>query len=120
MEKKCLSKICWGENEKKLKNCFSFHWPPNIRTFHRPPSWGLPSPPSFSFFFKGEFESFGALFSGHNFRFESSENLFLQLSLGVEKWLVFVDGGKRENKLDDCGTFERMKVSRGNVGSLKS
>jgi hypothetical protein len=29
------------------------------------------------------------------------KNLFLQLSLGGEEWLVLVDGGKRENRLDD-------------------
>ncbi len=48
------------------------------------------------------------------------ENLFLQLSLGGEEWLVLVDGGKKENKLDDSSTFERMEVNRGNFGSLKS
>jgi hypothetical protein len=39
----------------------------------------------FSFSLKGEFESLGAFFFDHNFRFESSKNLFLQLSLGGEK-----------------------------------
>jgi hypothetical protein len=45
--------------------------------------------------------------------------LFLQLSLGGKKWLVLVDGGKKENRLDDCSTFERMEVSRDNAESLK-
>jgi hypothetical protein len=31
-----------------------------------------------------------------------------------------VDGGKRENQLDDCGTFEIMEMSRDIFGSLKS
>jgi len=48
------------------------------------------------------------------------ENFFLQLSLGGEEWLVLIDGGKKENKLDDSSTFERMEISRGNFGSLKS
>jgi hypothetical protein len=30
------------------------------------------------------------------------------------------NGGKKENRLDDCGTFERMEVSRDSFGSLKS
>jgi hypothetical protein len=51
-------------------------------------------------------------FPEHNFRFESWENLFLQFSLGGEEWLVLVDGGKRENRSDDSGNFERMEVSR--------
>jgi hypothetical protein len=45
------------------------------------------------------------------------ENLFLQLSLGGEKWLVLIDGGKRENKLDDSSTFERMKMCKGKFGA---
>jgi hypothetical protein len=39
--------------------------------------------------------------------------------LGGKKRLVLVDGGKRENILDVCSTFERMKMSKDNVGSLK-
>jgi hypothetical protein len=38
--------------------------------------------------------------------------MFLQFSL--------VHGGKRENRLDDSGTCERMEVSRDSFGSLKS
>jgi hypothetical protein len=48
------------------------------------------------------------------------ENLFLQPSLGGEKWLVLVDDGNRENRLDDNSTFERMEVNRDSFGSLKS
>jgi hypothetical protein len=44
------------------------------------------------------------------------ENLFLQLSLGREKWLVSVDGGKKENILNDNSTFQRMEMSRGRFG----
>jgi hypothetical protein len=40
--------------------------------------------------------------------------------LGEKKILVLIDGGKRDNKLDDCSTFEIMEVSRDNVGSLRS
>jgi hypothetical protein len=142
-----LSEICWGGNGKRWKGVFLFpsighqalepsraakHWnlsrplsngtfqgPPNTGTFHWSLSWDLPSPPSSSFSLKGKFESFGVLFFRHNFQFESWKYLFLQLSLGGEQWLVLVDGGKRKNK-DDCGTFERMEVSKDNVGSLKS
>jgi hypothetical protein len=39
------------------------------------------------------------------------ENLFLQLSLRGKKWLILVDGGKKENILDDSSTFERMKMT---------
>ncbi len=48
------------------------------------------------------------------------KNLFLQLSLGGEEWLVLVDGGKEDNKLDDYSIFERMEVSRDSVGRLES
>jgi len=48
------------------------------------------------------------------------ENLFLQLSLGGEEWLVLVDGGEKENKLDDSNTFERMEINMNSFGSLKS
>ncbi len=41
-------------------------------------------------------------------------------SLEGEEWLVLIDGGKRENKLDDNSTFERMEVNKGSFGSLKS
>jgi hypothetical protein len=46
-------------------NIGTFHWapnigafqgPPNIGTFHWPPNWDLPSPPSFSFFLKGQIQ----------------------------------------------------------------
>jgi hypothetical protein len=46
--------------------------------------------------------------------------LFLKLSLGGEEWLVLVDDGKKENKLNDYGTFERMEMSRNSFESLKS
>jgi hypothetical protein len=39
--------------------------------------------------------------------------------LGKEKLLILVDGGKRENRLDVCSTFERIKMSKDSVGSLK-
>jgi hypothetical protein len=45
------------------------------------------------------------------------ENLFLQLSLGREKWLVLVDGGKRENRLHDSSTFEIIEMSKGSFGT---
>jgi hypothetical protein len=41
-------------------------------------------------------------------------------SLGRKEWLVLIDGGKRENRLDDYGTLERMEMSKDNFGSLKS
>jgi hypothetical protein len=44
------------------------------------------------------------------------ENLFLQLILGEEEWLIIVDSGKKENRLDDNNTFERMKMSKGRFG----
>ncbi len=34
--------------------------------------------------------------------------------------IILVDGGKRENRLDVCSTFERMEVNKDSVGSLKS
>jgi hypothetical protein len=34
--------------------------------------------------------------------------------------LVLVDGGKRENRLNVCSTFERMEIRKDSVGSLKS
>jgi hypothetical protein len=40
--------------------------------------------------------------------------------LGVEEELVLVNGGKKDNRLDDCITFEKMEVNRDIVGSLKS
>jgi hypothetical protein len=45
--------------------------------------------------------------------------LFLKPSLGREEWLVLVGGGKKENRLDDYSTFERMEMNRDSVGSLK-
>jgi len=39
------------------------------------------------------------------------------LSLGGEELLILGDGGKRKNRLDVCSTFERMEVSRDNVGA---
>jgi hypothetical protein len=48
------------------------------------------------------------------------KNFFLQLSLVGEERLILVDGGKRDNILDDSSTFERMEVSKGSFGSLKS
>jgi hypothetical protein len=38
--------------------------------------------------------------------------MFPQPSLGREEWLVLVDGGKMENRLDVCSTFEIMEVSK--------
>jgi hypothetical protein len=128
-----------GGKWEEVKRCFSFsfHWPPSIRAFHWPPrirtfqgppnngtfqgplSWDLPSTPSFSFSLKGKFGSFGVLFFWHNFRLKSWKYLFSQPSLGGEEWLLFEDGGKKESKLDVCNIFERVEVSRDNVGSLK-
>jgi hypothetical protein len=39
------------------------------------------------------------------------------LSLGGKELLILIDGGKRENRLDVCSTFERMEMSRDNVGA---
>ncbi len=39
--------------------------------------------------------------------------------MGGKEWLILINGGNRENRLDVCSTFERMEVSRDNVGSLK-
>jgi hypothetical protein len=46
--------------------------------------------------------------------------LFLPLSSRGKKRLILVDDGKKENKLDDNSTFERMEVSKGSFGRLKS
>ncbi len=46
--------------------------------------------------------------------------MFVQLSLGREEWLVLINGGKKDNKLNDCDTLERMEVNKDDVGSLKS
>jgi hypothetical protein len=53
-----------GGKWEEVKRCFSF-------TFHWPPSFGSTfTPPHFSFFLKGKFESLTTLFfSGHNFQF---------------------------------------------------
>ncbi len=119
----------WEDMRRWFSFSFSFHWSPsigtfqgspNIGTFHWPPSWDLPSHFSFSFSLKCKFKSFGAFFSRHNFQFESWKYLFIQLSLGWKEWFVLIDGGKKENILDGCSTFERMEVNRDNVGSLKS
>jgi hypothetical protein len=40
--------------------------------------------------------------------------------LGREEELVLINGGKKDNRLDDYSTFEKMEVNRDNVGSLKS
>jgi hypothetical protein len=40
--------------------------------------------------------------------------------LGGEKSFVLTYGGKRENRLDDSSTFERMEVNKGSFGNLKS
>ncbi len=45
--------------------------------------------------------------------------MFLQLSLEGKKWLFLVDGGNKENRLDECSTFEKMEVTKDSVGSLK-
>ncbi len=47
------------------------------------------------------------------------KDLFLQLSLGGEEWLVLIDGGKKENKLDDNSTFVRMEMNKGSFGNLR-
>jgi len=39
---------------------------------------------------------------------------------GRRRMIILVDGGKRENRLDVCSTFERMEANRDSVGSLKS
>jgi hypothetical protein len=39
---------------------------------------------------------------------------------GNKRIIILVNGGKRENRLDVCSTFERMELNRDNVGSLKS
>jgi hypothetical protein len=37
--------------------------------------------------------------------------------LGGKKWLVLIDGGKRENRLDDNNTFKIMEMSNGRFGA---
>jgi hypothetical protein len=37
--------------------------------------------------------------------------------LGGKERLILVDGGKRENRLDDNSTFEIIKVNRGSFGT---
>ncbi len=39
------------------------------------------------------------------------------ISLGGKERLILVDGGKRENRLDDNNTFEIIKVNRGSFGT---
>ncbi len=39
--------------------------------------------------------------------------------MGREAWLILVDGGKKDNRLDVYNIFERMEVSKDSVGSLK-
>jgi len=74
----------------------------------------------FFLFFKEQIRIIWGFLSRHNFQFESWEYLFLKPSLGREEWLVLVGGGKKENRLDDYSTFERMEMNRDSVGSLKS
>jgi hypothetical protein len=63
---------------------------------------------------------FGDFFFKDNFRFKPWEYLFPQPSLVEKKWLVLVDGRKKETKMDVYSSFERMEVNKDNVGSLKS
>jgi hypothetical protein len=71
--------------------------------------------------FKGAFlNHLGFSFSEHNFWLEFWKNLFLQLSLGGKEWLILINGGNKDNRLDDCGTFERMEVSKDSFRNLKS
>jgi hypothetical protein len=69
---------------------------------------------------KANLNNLRLFFSEHNFQFEFWKNSFLQLFVGGKEWLVLVDGGNKENILNDCGTFERMEGSRDGFGSLKS
>jgi hypothetical protein len=92
----------------------SFQGPLSLE--HWSPSWGLPSPPSFSFYLKCEF-GYLSFFSWMWFSIWIFENLFLQLSLVGEEWLIVINGGKRENKWDDSSTFERMEMIRGKFGA---
>jgi hypothetical protein len=39
--------------------------------------------------------------------------------LGGEECFALVDGGKKEDILDNSSTFERMGMSMGSFGSLK-
>jgi hypothetical protein len=74
----------------------------------------------FLLFKRENLDHWWSLFPGHNFRFESWKYTFPQPSLGGEEWLILVDSGKRDSRLDVCNTFEIMEVNRDNVGILKS
>jgi len=40
--------------------------------------------------------------------------------LGRKRMISFNNGGKTENRLDECGFFEGMEVNKDSVASLKS
>jgi hypothetical protein len=88
---------------------FSFDWPP---------SWDLPSPPSFNL--KGWIQIiWGSFFS--NIIFNSIlRNLAPTTFFGRRNFLILVNGIKKESRLDVWGSFERMEVNGDSVGNLKS
>jgi hypothetical protein len=59
-------------------------------------------------------------FPQDNFQFKFWGYLFSQPCRGRKKWLVLVDDKKKECRLDNCNSFERMEVNRDTVGRLKS
>jgi len=102
------------------------HWPPSIGLFpnatkygifHWPPNWGSFLTSFLPIFFNGMNLDHLAFYFRTWFSICIFKNLFLQLSLGREEWLVWIDGEKRDNRLDHSCTFERMKMSRGRFGA---
>ncbi len=107
-------------NLSKATKHWSLSRPPNIGTFHWPPSWDLFSPP-FSFSLKGQIRIIGSSIFGRTILNSNLEKyLFSQPFLVGKEWLLLVDGKEKESRMDVCNSFERMEVSRDNVGSLKS
>jgi hypothetical protein len=84
----------------------TFQGPPNIGTFHWPPSWDLPS---FSFSLKRQIQIIWSFFLERTILDSNLENhLFTQPSLGGKEWFFLVDGRKKESRMDICNSFERM------------
>ncbi len=88
---------------EEVKRCFSF-------TFHWPPSWDLPSPPSFSFYLKWWICITWSFLLGRTI-FDSNleKHLFPQPFVVRKEWLFLVDGRVKESRMDVCNSFERME-----------
>ncbi len=78
---------------------------------------GFLSPLSFLFFLKVKIWINCCFFLGTWFSIWIFDNLFLQLFLGGEEWLILVDGGNRDNRLDHSSTLEKMEMTRGRFGA---